>query len=53
MRIPTPEQWVEFGRVMMTWGFWIIVYGLVTMLIGLIIIGIIDICDKPATRFIK
>lgn len=49
----TPEELIEFGKVLVTWGFWIIVYGLITMLIGLVIIGIIAICNKPITKFIK
>jgi hypothetical protein len=52
--IPTLEELQAAGEVLVTWGFWIIVYGAVTMLIGLIIIGIIAILnDKPATKFIK
>lgn len=53
MRIPTPDELIAAGDVLITWGFWIIVYGVVTMLIGLMIIVIIAICDKPITKFIK
>ena len=54
MKIPTAEQWVEFGRVMITWGFWAIVYGIITICIGLIIIGIIaSLNNKQTIKIIK
>jgi len=34
----TPEEWKQFGEVLVTWGFWAIVYGAITMGIGFIII---------------
>jgi hypothetical protein len=53
MSIPTLEQLRVAGEVLITWGFWIIVYGTITMLIGLMIVVIIAIYDKPVTKFIK
>lgn len=38
MSMPTPEQWIKFTEVLITWGFWAIVYGAITIIIGLIII---------------
>lgn len=34
----TPEQWVEFAKVLVTWGTYAMVYGAITIFIGLIII---------------
>lgn len=34
----TPEQWIEFGKVLITWGIYAILYGAITIIIGLAII---------------
>ena len=53
----TPEEWKQFGGVLVTWGFWIIVYGFVTMGIGIAIISICklieDIYNKPITKILR
>lgn len=43
MSMPTPEQWRALGEVLITWGFWVIVYGIITMLIGFVILVCLDI----------
>ena len=42
MIIPTLEQMKAVAEVLITWGFWIIVYGAITMFIGLALIIIIS-----------
>jgi len=49
MSMPTPEQLRAGAEVLITWGFWIIVYGFVTMLIGLVIIGAVAILNNKST----
>ena len=53
MSMPTLDQLIAAGEALITWGFWIIVYGLVTMLIGILIIGAIDIYNSKSVKFIK
>lgn len=53
MSMPTPEQWRALGEVLITWGFWAIVYGIITMCIGLIIIAIIAICNKQIIKILR
>ncbi|MDR3595071.1 hypothetical protein [Clostridium sp.] len=53
MRIPTPEQWKAFGEVMVTWGFGFIVYGIITICIGLIIIGLCILCSKQSVKYLR
>ena len=49
MSIPILDQLIAAGEALITWGFWIIVYGIITMCIGLIIIGIIAIFNNKST----
>ena len=54
MSIPTLDQLIASGEAFITWGFWIIVYGIITMCIGVIIIGIIAIFNnKSIVKIIK
>lgn len=54
MSIPTWDQLIAAGQALITWGFWIIVYGVITMLIGLVIIGSVAILNnKKVVKFIK
>lgn len=53
MSMPTPEEWIKFGEVMITWGFWAIVYGAITMCIGLVIILIVHVLENKQAKFIK
>lgn len=34
----TPEQWGEIGKVLVTWGAYAILYGAITIVIGLVIV---------------
>lgn len=49
MSIPTLDQLIAAGEALITWGFWIIVYGVITMLIGLVIICIVAILNNKQT----
>lgn len=54
MSIPTADQWRAFGETIATWGFGIVIFGLVTMLIGVIVIGALLFYDyKSEIKFIK
>lgn len=49
-----PGEWKQFGEVLITWGFWAIVYGIVTMCIGFVILVCLDITViKKVVKFIK
>jgi uncharacterized membrane protein len=39
----TPEEWKQFGEVLITWGFGFIVFGAITMLIGFVILVCLDV----------
>ena len=43
-----PEEWRALGEVITTWGFWFIVYGAITMILGL---SILVICNKAIAKF--
>ena len=49
----TPEEWKQFGEVLITWGFWIIVYGAITIFIGLIIIVLVEIFNKQSIKYLR
>ena len=50
----TPEEWKQFGEVLVTWGFWAIVYGAITMLIGFVILVCLDIKTiKKVSQFLN
>jgi hypothetical protein len=53
MGIPTLEQLILAAEVLVTWGFWIIVYGAITMLIGLVIIVVLNMIANNKIKFIK
>lgn len=53
MRIPTPDELKAAGEVLVTWGFWIIVYGAITMCIGLAIIVILEILNKQNIKYLR
>jgi len=54
MSMPTLEELRAAGEVLVTWGFWVIVYGVITMCIGLVIIGAVAILNnKKVVKFIK
>ena len=38
MSMPTPEEWIEFGKVLITWGSYAMLYGAITIVIGLAIV---------------
>ncbi|MBN7576036.1 MULTISPECIES: hypothetical protein [Clostridium] len=42
MKIPPHDQLILAGEVLVKWGFWMIVYGAITMCIGLAIIVILN-----------
>lgn len=50
MRIPTLDELRSAAEVLVTWGFWIIVYGAIAMLIGFIIIAI---CNKQLVKYLR
>lgn len=54
MSILTWDQLIAAAEVLITWGFWIIVYGTITMLIGLVIIVSVAILNnKQTVKIIK
>ncbi|AGX43931.1 hypothetical protein [Clostridium saccharobutylicum] len=44
----TLEQWIEIAEVLITWGFWFIIYGAIAMSLGF---GILAIVNKPIRFF--
>jgi hypothetical protein len=50
MSIPTLEQLKAAAEVSITWGFWMIVYGSITMLIGLVLIAF---CDARTIKVVR
>ena len=48
-----PGDWKQFGEVLITWGFWAIVYGAITMCIVLEIIVVLNMIDNKPVKFIK
>lgn len=50
MSMPTLDELRTAGEVLITWGFWAIVYGVITMCIGL---GIIVLCNKQIIKILK
>ena len=53
MSMPTLDELRSAGEVFVTWGFWAIVYGLVTMSIGLGIIIAINVIGNKPVKFFK
>lgn len=53
MSIPTLDQLIAAGEVLITWGLWIIAYGVITMLIGLVIIVVLNMIANKPIKFIK
>ncbi|WP_271814138.1 hypothetical protein [Clostridium beijerinckii] len=56
MKIPTPDELRAVGEVLVTWGFWIIVYGAITMCIGLaiiVILKILEILNKQNIKYLR
>ena len=39
----TLEDWRKFGEVLFRWGFGAIVFGIITMIIGFVILACLDI----------
>ncbi|EES47831.1 hypothetical protein NE172_02200 [Clostridium botulinum] len=48
MNMPTIEELRTFGEVLITWGFWFIVYGAIAIIIGL---TIVTMCNKQIVKF--
>jgi len=54
MSIPTWDQLIAAGEALITWGFRIIVSGVITILIGLVIIVAVAILsNKQTVKIIK
>lgn len=53
MRIPMPNELKAIGEVLVTWGFWIIVYGAITMFVGLVIITIVEMFNKQSVKYLE
>ena len=46
MSIPTLDQLIAAGAALFKWGLSIVLYGFITMLIGLVIIGAVAILNN-------
>lgn len=53
MRIPALDELKAAGEVLITWGFWIMIYGAITMCIGLAIIIIVEILYKQSIKYLR
>jgi len=47
------ENLILCAKALITWGFWIVVYGLVTMLIGAMILIAIAALSNPERKAIR
>ncbi len=53
MSMPTLDQLKAAAEILITWGFWAIVYGAITISIGSAIIFIVTVVENKPVKFIR